>query len=270
MYKKFEWFRDAVHVVFDAIKTVIGAVWTGIKAAFDIVWDAIKLVIELYWNLYIKPIFLLMLTIFKLAWDGIKIAFDFVWDAIKASIDFVWNKVIKPIFEAFGSVFSRVWDGIKGAFSKVWDFITGAIGKAKDIFGGLGDTIKDAFKTAFNFVADIWNKTIGKIGFKAPSWLGGWEFSVPDIPKMAKGGVVQPRSGGMTAIIGEAGRPERVEPLDPDGLSKRDKAMITLLSGGAVGGGINITVNPSPGMDEVELAALVNRQISFQLRRGAA
>ena len=70
-------------------------------------------------------------------------------------------------------------------------------------------------------------------------------------------------------MIGEAGRPERIEPLDPDGLSKRDKAMIQLLAGNA-GGGINITVNPSAGMDERELATLVSRQLAFQLRKGAA
>ena len=72
----------------------------------------------------------------------------------------------------------------------------------------------------------------------------------------------------MLARIGEAGRAERIEPLDANGLSKRDKAIITMLSGG--GGGINITVNPSPGMDEVELASLVSRQLALQLRRGAA
>jgi hypothetical protein len=72
--------------------------------------------------------------------------------------------------------------------------------------------------------------------------------------------------GGTIARIGEAGRPERVEPLDPNGLSKRDKAIIDRLSGG----GVQITVNPSAGMDERELAALVSRQLAFQLRKGAA
>jgi hypothetical protein len=41
-----------------------------------------------------------------------------------------------------------------------------------------------------------------------------------------------------------------------------------MLSGGS--GGSTINVYPSPGMDEVELASLVNRQIAFQLRKGAA
>jgi hypothetical protein len=86
---------------------------------------------------------------------------------------------------------------------------------------------------------------------------------------MAEGGIVRPSAAGTFARLAEAGRSERVEPLDPDGLSKRDKAMIQFLGGGG-GGGINITVNPSPGMDERELANLVSRQLAFQLRKGAA
>jgi hypothetical protein len=78
-----------------------------------------------------------------------------------------------------------------------------------------------------------------------------------------------PSAGGTLAQIGEAGRAERVEPLDPNGLSKRDKAMIETLAGGK-GSGINITINPSAGMDERELASIVSRQIAFQLRKGAA
>ena len=44
--------------------------------------------------------------------------------------------------------------------------------------------------------------------------------------------------------------------------------MIELLAGESRG--IQITVNPSPGMDERELANLVSRQLAFQLRKGAA
>jgi hypothetical protein len=50
-------------------------------------------------------------------------------------------------------------------------------------------------------------------------------------------------------------------------MSKRDKAMIAALSNGS-GAGVNITVNPSPGMNETELANIVSRQLAFQLRAG--
>jgi hypothetical protein len=87
-----------------------------------------------------------------------------------------------------------------------------------------------------------------------------------NLRNMATGGTVYPRSGGTVVRVAEAGMPERVEPLDPNGLSNRDKAMIKMLAPGA--GGINIVVNPSPGMDERELAKMVSRRIGFEIRRG--
>jgi len=77
-----------------------------------------------------------------------------------------------------------------------------------------------------------------------------------------------PSDKGTLALLAEAGRPERIEPLDSQGLSARDRAMIELLAGDSRG--IQITINPSAGMDERELANLVSRQLAFQLRKGAA
>ena len=58
---------------------------------------------------------------------------------------------------------------------------------------------------------------------------------------------------------------------------KNDEADIQILidlqgelSGGGKGTTINMVINPSADMDERELAAIVSRQIAFQLRRGAA
>lgn len=45
----------------------------------------------------------------------------------------------------------------------------------------------------------------------------------------AKGGYVAPTPGGMLSVIGEAGRTERVEPLDSRGLSKRDQDIVRRL-----------------------------------------
>jgi phage-related protein len=245
LYFKVEGFREVVDAVFGFVLDVIKGVWNWISEN---------------WKLL-----LIMLTgPFGLAVGLIMLA----WDGIKTAISFVWNNVIKPVFQAFGTVFSGVWGGIKSAFKAVWDYIIGAVAAAKSIFGGVGSSIKDAFKAAFNFVADAWNGTLGKIGFTAPKWLGGWSFKIPTIPRLAEGGIVMPSTGGTLARIGEAGRPERVEPLDPDGLSKRDKAMIKMMTGGAAGG-VTINVHPSPGMNEVELASLVSRQLAFQLRAGS-
>lgn len=43
----------------------------------------------------------------------------------------------------------------------------------------------------------------------------------------AEGGIFDPTPGGTLTLIAEAGRRERVEPLDSQGLSRRDRALIT-------------------------------------------
>ena len=121
-----------------------------------------------------------------------------------------------------------------------------------------------------NFTRPFKDAISAVVGF-----FGGGNISFGNIPRirlarLAEGGVVSPRGGGTIAQIAEAGKPERVEPLDANGMSKRDRFMVDLIKaqkGNAAT--INITVNPAPGMDERELASAISREISFQMRRGA-
>lgn len=190
----------------------------------------------------------------------------------------------------------KLKDGALTIFTWVTDLLGTVIQSAKDKFGsfisyiktlpaliasaasGMFNGLKTAFVSAINFVIGKWNNL--SFSLKLPEKvfgipLGplagkGFTLNTPDITpfKLAKGGIVSPSAGGTLSLIGEAGRPERIEPLDPDGLSKRDKAMIELLSG--PNRGITIVVNPSAGMDERELASIVSRQLSYAMRKGAA
>ena len=266
----FVW-NNVIRPIFEAFGIVFRLVWDSILFYFNTIWTIITTAITFAWNNVIRPIFEAFGIVFRLVWDGILFYFNTIWTVIHGAITFAWNNIIRPVFEAFGTIFSKVWDGIKKAFSGAWDFITKAIDGAKTIFGKIGDAIIAAFKAAINFIIRGWNNldfTIPKVKVAGISF-GGFTIGLPDIPELAEGGIINPTPGGTLARIGEAGKAERVEPLDPDGLSKRDKAIIAMLSG-STGGGITLNVYPSPGMNEVELAALVNRQLAFQLRRGAA
>lgn len=86
---------------------------------------------------------------------------------------------------------------------------------------------------------------------------------------LAKGGTVMPTPGGTIARIAEAGRAERVEPLDPNGLSDRDKAIMDRYMGNPTGSPININVYAQPNQDVNELAEIVSRKVSFNMRKGA-
>ncbi len=179
---------------------------------------------------------------------------------------------------AVESAWPAVSSFITTKMDSIVTFVKGLPAKISAATKGMWDGIKTAFKGAINFVINGWNK----LRFKLPDFAGlkiagktiipgftGPSLGVPYIQPLALGGTVMPSASGTMALIGEAGRPERVEPLDPDGLSKRDKAIISMLAGNGAGGA-TINVYPSAGMNERELANLVSKQLAYQMRKGAA
>lgn len=299
MYNKSETLRKALK---DLVEKVMGALkeaWDridqairdampsvdGIGGLFQKIGDILKVVGD-FIGTYIVPYFSVLLV-------G---AIGVVADIIVGFIKIVGG--IIDIFKAVWQFLQGIWALITGDTDKAVEKFKGAFGSLVSgigkIFGGIFDIVTAPFRMAFNLIAKMWNNTVGKLSFTMPDIPGlpgrGKKFSFPkipewtrgsgssprgdgftalNIPQFALGGTVMPRRGGTLGVIAEAGRPERIEPLDPDGLSRRDKAIISMLSGGAAGG-VTMNVYPSPGMNEVELAALVNRQLSFAMKKGAA
>jgi len=210
------------------------------------------------------------------------------FDQINSAIERVAPSIggISGVFKTLGDFLGRfivpifsfiLVNAIKGVATVISTLIT-VVGRLISAFSGIAGVVKKAFdlvigviRGAINFLINIWNSTLGKLKITLPKIgpFGGGTIGFPTIPNFAEGGTVYPSGEGTLARVAEAGRPERIEPLDPDGLSKRDKAMIKLLSG-EKGAGMTVNVYPSPGMDETELASLVSRQIAFSLRRGGA
>ena len=220
-------------------------------------------------RIYVWLFFGLAIIAITKKWDSIIAFIKGLGAKLAAAGSAIWNWIKEKLQAA--------WDNAKEVFDTIVGFLSG-LGKrmlkgAGNIWGWLTDGLKYTINAVINLI-NILIRALNKISFNVPNIPGlpgrGTKFgiNIPLIPELAEGGVVRPSAGGTLARIGEAGRPERVEPLDPDGLSKRDKAMIQMLSGGA--GGMTINVYPSQGMDESELANMVSRQIAFQLRRGGA
>jgi phage-related protein len=296
---------DALKFIWDAVTAYFGLIFGFWKAIVEtiigiglIIWDFLsEKIIEIwekvtgYWNNTVLPF--ITEIVGKVAEFGAKI-WDWISDkiiTIWAKVTGYWDKTIYPfvsgIVKAVKDKAGAIWDFVSDAISTAWGkvtsyfdktiypFIRGIKTAVTNAASGIWDGLKSGLSGVVNFIIDRLNNVIDGINWairQANKVKIGKDIDQLDrIPpvKLAMGGIVRPTSGGTLAMIGEAGRPERVEPLDPDGLSKRDKAMIQFLSGGA-GGGINITVNPSADMDERELANLVSRQLAFQLRKGAA
>jgi hypothetical protein len=256
---------------FKAISEIVMGVWDFVKPIFGFIADIIgkyivfqvknlitiiKIIsstVQFVWN-FVRPIFNLFAQIIRVVIVGQIKALVIAFNTIKSTVTAVYS-FIKPIFDKIGSAIKTV--------------IGGAIDVVKGIFNGLKDTARGVF----NGIAGVWNNTVGKLSFKIPGWvpgIGGKGFDVPDIPTLAKGGVVPASLGGTLALLAEAGRPERIEPLDPDGLSRRDKALINYLSGGGAASAVTVNVFPSPGMNERELAQKVSRELASMMRKGAA
>jgi hypothetical protein len=264
-YNKSEIFRKALQDLVDGVLKALKDAFKTIGDALEEVFPQINKFGDFFKEIgdfigkYVVPVFEVILVgaintladviagfikiaggIFKLFTDpveGVKLILSGFVSFLKASI-------INPIVAAFkiGNIWGFLSDGFKETINKMIDWW-------------------NRFELTLSIPSNVLTKALGIAG-------KGFTITTPNIPRLALGGIVPATNNGTLAMIGEAGRPERVEPLDPDGLSKRDKAMIDYMSAGA--GGINITVNPSPGMDERELANLVSRQLAFQMRKGAA
>jgi phage-related protein len=176
-----------------------------------------------------------------------------------------WEALFSGNWEKFGEIFKSIGQLIVQGLA---DLFVGAINLIVSLLNGLIQLMTGWLKPAFDLVKDLTGGAVD-IGGAIDAGL------IPSVPRIivpqlfAKGGIVSPSPGGTLGIVAEAGRPERIEPLDENGMSKRDKAMIDYMSNGASGGGgMNITINAAPGMDVNTLANEVSRRIAFNMGRG--
>ena len=170
--------------------------WTAATTAFTAVQAAFNAVMAL------NPIFL-MVALFV----GV--------GAALVVLQMKFN-IFGKVFEGVGKIASTVFDGMKAGFAGVVTIVSQYVNTLAGIYKGL-----------FNGIASVWNNTVGKLSFRIPDWvpkIGGAGFSVPQIPMLAEGGIV---NGPTLAMIGEAG-PEAVIPLN---------------RAGALGNNITINVN---------------------------
>lgn len=282
MYAKSEELRDAIRKLGEVLLGNLMQAWEKISAAiegymptFQSVNDTFKHMGDLFAK-YVVPIMQILLV-------G---AIELVADRIVAFI-----KIVGGVINIFSALWSFVrgifalmrgdFDGVAKHFSNAFRDLVSGLGK---IFSGIYTFITAPFKAAFNVIVRAWNATIGRLPGvpNLPLWSEKDAYAAPKIDsvtfpsgaapvtvkRMALGGTVYPSSGGSLVRVAEAGRPERIEPLNDAGLSKRDIAMIKLMSGGSAGGQ-TFNIYPAPKMDETELAALVSRQLAFQLRAGS-
>ena len=150
---------------------------------------------------------------------GIKGALSKVTDACRE----IWTE-IKKVFASVGTwfqdTFRNAWQKVKDVFSsggKVFDGIKDGIASTfKTIVNGLITGINKVIATPFNSINGMLNTIRGITILGVTPFKNLWSYnplSIPQIPKLALGGIVNRPGRGVPAIIGEAGA-EAVLPLE--------------------------------------------------------
>jgi phage-related protein len=282
-----KFFSDGFNAIVGFLQPFIDiyiGIWTG---AFDIIRGIVDIFVAIF-----QIAFVLIATVVQAVWNGIQAGFQAVANFVRPILNRIFG-FFQGIFNNIGNFVGRVWAGIRDGFLAFVNFIRPPLQR---IFG----FFQNVFNNVVNFVRRVINTLIGFAEGFVNGFIGGLNriigainnlrIPIPEIarglfggaaelsfnitpinpiqlPRLAQGGLVRATPGGVAAIIGEGGRSERIEPLDKDGLSQRDRAIIAQLAGS---GGATINVYPSAGMNERELAELVSRRLAFELRRGAA
>ncbi|WP_306823400.1 phage tail protein [Streptomyces sp. JJ66] len=223
---------------------IIGPLLKSLGKIFKSVFNAIKAVVMVVVKLvvkYVKTYFAIFKAVITTAMKVVRNVINAVMSGIK--------KVIGPVVGWIKRTVPAAFRAVRDKMSEIWGKLSGI---ARDAF----NKVKDGVRGPINGVIDLINSMVGKInGIKVsiPGWVpkvGGKTFgvSLPTIPKLAEGGVVTPRSGGVPAILAEAGEAEAVLPLSKlDALLGRTAARARSGmpgpyggSAGAGGGGLHI------------------------------
>ena len=198
------WFNDNV---IKPVGKFFSDTWDNIKSGASTAWNKIKEVWGKVTGWFDDNIVQPVGKFFSDTWDKIKSGASEAWEGIKS--------VFSPVANWFEETFSKAWQKVKDVFS------TG--GK---IFDGIKEGIEDTFKTVVNGLIDGINKVIS-VPFNAMNSairtiknisIGGIkpfedklsEFTVPQIPKLEKGGVLKKGQIGLL----EGNGAEAVIPLD--------------------------------------------------------
>lgn len=112
---------------------------------------------------------------------------------------------------------------VKRGLVSAWNAIKSASSSAAKMLGPLFKGVVNGFMLPSRMLIRGLNALIGslnRVKIKVPDWVPviggkGFQFNLPTlpVPQLAKGGIVQARSGGTLALLGEAGEHEAVIPL---------------------------------------------------------
>ena len=211
---------------------------------------------------YIMGLFNKLINWFETDFIGaLRYLFGPIGDIIAAPFIFAVN-VMKSAFEGLFGGIKKIVTGIIQIFKG--DFKNGIM----NVFGGLKDILLAPFNALVSGINSL-IRGVNRIRFDVPDWVPGFGgkkfgFNIPQIPRLAVGGIVNMPGRGVPiggAIAGESGR-EGVIPLTDS------QAMETL--GATIGKYININLTNITKLDNRQIAKeqkKINAQNDFAFNR---
>lgn len=231
----------------EVVKQGVATAWSTVQqkaaAAANRVWAATQWLVNA--ALSANPIALVVIAIAALVaailwlWNNNEGFRNFViaaWEKIKAAIavvaDWFGQHVVPAIKAAVGfivgyyrtmwQVFTTVAGWIGSRITAMVGWFAALPGRISSAVTGLWDGLKSSFKGAINWIIDRWNSFQIRLGGQHVDLPFGQSFDIPsitidtpDIPRLAKGGIVRATPGGILANIGEGRYDEAVVPLKP-------------------------------------------------------
>ena len=153
----------------------------------------------------------------------------------------------------FANFFVSGWRTVSGWLDKAVGWFKGLPGRLKSALSKVTDIVTAPYRAAFNAIAGLWNRTVGKLHFSAPDWvpgIGGKSWGMPQLPQLALGGTAQ---AGRTYLVGERG---------PELLTLGATGRVTPISGGAGSVAVTVNLDGRPFYEMVDVA--VNRALDRQ------
>lgn len=237
---------DIVLAIVEALPDILVALVKALPEALEAVWNAIVMVFmnlpQWFWQLcegvfdVIVAAFEAILDFLVGCWDAICAVFAPLGEFFSELFSGAWNG-IKSAWSGVTNFFSNIWKGIQNAFgsvadwfknifTKAWSAVTKVFSAGGKIFDGIKEGILTVFKTVVNGIIKGLNtvialplkglngildtiQNISFLGISPFDWLS-WRIPIPQIPLLAKGGVLEKGQVGLL----EGNGAEAVVPLE--------------------------------------------------------
>lgn len=237
-------YNEIIKPIADFFVGLWNSIVTGLQTAWDWVVNLATTIAGWVNTYVIQPVANFFVGLWNGITTGVTSAINTVKSVFSTVANWVNTTVIQPITNFFSNLWngfttgaSNAWEGVKSVFSRVGEFFGSVFNTVKEkilsvfsaggkIFSGIKDGIVNTFKTVvnaiikglntvisvpFNGLNGILNKISGLdiLGVQPFSWLT-WRAPIPQIPLLARGGVLK---RGQVGLLEGSGA-EAVVPLE--------------------------------------------------------